>query len=399
MRDTGPTAKSITGDPDASSVQMGVARVQLGILKNQMAMGGLSVGKRTLNLPDGTTITASVAAGIPRIAIDTPQPAVSAIAEPEIAPPEAPEYEYAPQDIGTVAISNGTLQASGSDLGQLLRPMVLDGSTRTTADNKPLFLSGDVPNHTYAFAVVADPSADPNRLLVCRMYPGTAQPYDPEYQPTAWEIGSPLIDNIPNIGGNQIFLPYGTLKTIPATTKPLYAALMFMPPVCDDTAITITGKIKDGKVCVGKMLVKGQLVAGITGVLEQPLGAASFTLNGVPIEDGGTPVETEQNGIAAVVGVTPGWSDPTGVEMVLEVAGLLAGNAPNIRPTFTGGFINDSFDYSGGGSFDAAWESGALRAVMPDGYGTYTNEGVLTGTDCAGNIYTLEMSFSITVTA
>lgn len=95
MRDTDVLKKRLDGDPEAATAQIGLARTQLGILKNQMALGGITSGVRTVTTADGTTIRASSINGLNSVQITTPRemPAGAPVhprpahAEPVLPPP------------------------------------------------------------------------------------------------------------------------------------------------------------------------------------------------------------------------------------------------------------------------------------------------------------------------
>lgn len=120
MRDTGPISKNIdsNGDVEAANAQTGEARKQLGILKNQMAMGGLAVGARTTRLPDGTVIRTMVAAGISKVSISAPA------AESEAGHPP-PAEEFVPQLPEPPLPPHKAILAIGvGDIGALFLPLV-----------------------------------------------------------------------------------------------------------------------------------------------------------------------------------------------------------------------------------------------------------------------------------
>lgn len=94
MRETGPTRKDLTGDSETAAAQLSAARTQLGILKNQMRMGNLTVGARTITLPDGTVIRVTSTLGQDRVAIDTPSSSSSA--PPNPLQPRVPEPTVPP---------------------------------------------------------------------------------------------------------------------------------------------------------------------------------------------------------------------------------------------------------------------------------------------------------------
>jgi hypothetical protein len=148
MRDTGPVKKD-ADTPDAQD-QIGAGRTQLGILKNQMALGGVSLGKRTVVLPDGTTIVASSIAGIDKVTIrqaaelppGAPPPPAPRVREPRL--PEPPP----PLGVGALCSMNSYSTLAVSPLIAALIEETVNG-TKASGINKysftiPSFI-GDVP--------------------------------------------------------------------------------------------------------------------------------------------------------------------------------------------------------------------------------------------------------------
>lgn len=120
MRETGPVAKDFNGDTQAAQEQTGVARVILGQLKNLMALGGIAVGQRTVNLASGARITASSMPGLDHVHVTMPEAPllesteVTAAAIPEPIQDEAPPVPPPPQIVPTQV-----LQLSGLDLSNV----------------------------------------------------------------------------------------------------------------------------------------------------------------------------------------------------------------------------------------------------------------------------------------
>lgn len=143
MRDTGPARKTVDGDQDAALAQMGAARVQLGILKNGMRLGGLTSGMRTIVLEDGTEITVSSINGQDSISVNAPA-AVPVPVEPLIEPPpaviEVPELIVQPVPGNTEIYSQPYSSA-------ILLGAVTDKTTKTT------FLAYAAPGYEQGYAV------------------------------------------------------------------------------------------------------------------------------------------------------------------------------------------------------------------------------------------------------
>lgn len=72
MREYGPVGKSFAGDTSAAKTRIGIARTQLGIMKNMMALGGLQQLVRNVKLADGTLIRVQSIFGQDRISITVP---------------------------------------------------------------------------------------------------------------------------------------------------------------------------------------------------------------------------------------------------------------------------------------------------------------------------------------
>lgn len=87
MRDTGIVVKGLSGDPETAQIQIGHARTQLGILKNQMQFAGLAVGARHVLLPDGTHMHVQVMGGVSRVNIATPVSQPVSVVQPVIQQP------------------------------------------------------------------------------------------------------------------------------------------------------------------------------------------------------------------------------------------------------------------------------------------------------------------------
>lgn len=69
-----PTRYQVTGDIKAGKALIGLGKRQLSILENQMELGNLNQGIRTIRLADGSIITAVKSFGVTQVFIETPQP-------------------------------------------------------------------------------------------------------------------------------------------------------------------------------------------------------------------------------------------------------------------------------------------------------------------------------------
>lgn len=108
MRDTGPIRKDfgLEGDTEASAAYMGVARTQLGILKNQMQFNKLLQGSRTVQLEDGTRIQVSSRFGQDTVRVLTP-------AAPQVSGGVLPGVPVAENVVPTAEQPNLTVPTSG----------------------------------------------------------------------------------------------------------------------------------------------------------------------------------------------------------------------------------------------------------------------------------------------
>lgn len=109
MREYHEIRQTVDGDTEAAGALLGVARTQLGILKNALTLGGLPSGKRTVQLPDGTVIQVSSAYGQDSVRISVPPPAPGR-------PAPQPEAQDWPEPVRgvTPSINLGALCDAGS---------------------------------------------------------------------------------------------------------------------------------------------------------------------------------------------------------------------------------------------------------------------------------------------
>lgn len=107
MRETGPAFKVFANEQlglegqDDTKPYIGPARTLLGILKNQMRLGGLSQGRMVRDFPDGTRVIVDSRFGIDKFTIVAPEPVVVAAPEetpPVPSPPVDPLFAYTPDN-------------------------------------------------------------------------------------------------------------------------------------------------------------------------------------------------------------------------------------------------------------------------------------------------------------
>jgi len=135
MREYHELRQALEGDPETAAAYVGVARTQLGVLKNAMQLGGLPSGMRMLYLPDGTAIRVSSVAGQDRIEIVTPRrgqtvPAeIQTSFEPDRPPVPGVPYIGAVCDSGNPGLFvtntvNGVSQSGGPGLAARIMAIV-----------------------------------------------------------------------------------------------------------------------------------------------------------------------------------------------------------------------------------------------------------------------------------
>lgn len=231
MRDTGPVNKQLTGDTEAAGGEVSVARTQLGILKNQMQQGGLAVGARSVTMPDGTSIRVMHAAGVSRVAIDSPTSSTTPEKPPKFPVPKAhfPKPPQPPHNARMVFGFNGIdtsglfpmvpVEINGDSYTDATKPKWFDMSSKNTpATFKPEIVdigAGIYELANYSWVVVLDDTD------VVR-YPN---------QPTKWKAsfpdGTPL-NNPPTPANAWYELVKGGFD---------YAGILTVPILVQDTLV------------------------------------------------------------------------------------------------------------------------------------------------------------------
>ena len=386
MRDTGPISKVIgsNGDSEASVAQVGEARKQLGILKNQMTQGNLDVGARTVNYPDGTVIRASVVGGVSKVNIYVPQPEsppeelpVVQIPQPHFPEPPVPPPRYVIQAIrGTIAsdaaaiypfLYNGMTINAPSRPGQVLllgKAVRIGISTSGQATLLPLAV---VDASTYA--LVSDQPEITGRV--------GQQPAFPAF-------------SFSQLSGPAMLSPKDLKTLLGLESIPKDLTFLDMNPAWVDTQISLSATMNDGSSAANDFTLTGNALVGAAVIGLTP---TSITINGTPVSLGDS-VPCPGGSVDVVISVTGG---ATSWVAVVQVFMLFAG------PRASGGGLQT------GGIYDCSWEEGAgsflitstftLAAVdlsgVISGSGTSVSSGVLTIGDGYGN--PKEVPISITV--
>lgn len=198
MRETGPVAKDLTGDQDASVNYVGLARVLLGQMKNLMKLGGNAIASRLVTLEDGTTIRATSIHGQDQVHIDTLAPLEVVAPPPEVI--EEPEIPPLPIPPGA------TLSLSGIDVTEVGFPavlvrvqgqIVLDTKKAFTAwqDMSGSLLVESLPtDQCYYQAYLTDQFGVPLDVSLQQM--SLSGPYDTEIP---WSVLSGIVSLLPDV--------------------------------------------------------------------------------------------------------------------------------------------------------------------------------------------------------
>jgi hypothetical protein len=154
MRETGPVRKQVDGDDEAAIAQMGAARVQLGIMKNTMKLGGLPMATRTLNFEDGTQMRVSSIHGQDSITV-VGAPATPAPAEPEVIELPAVDVELPVVEVPA---------ANGEKYSQPYSSAILLGAVTDKTATTVMFAYA-APNYDQQFAFYVAPVPNSSQLV------------------------------------------------------------------------------------------------------------------------------------------------------------------------------------------------------------------------------------------
>lgn len=393
MREIGPVRKGLNGDTETAAAQLGIARTQLGILKNLMKLGGLKVGSRTVRLADGTTIQVMSFNGQDFINIETAVPTIILpVDTPVDIPVEQVDVPEVPPVYQPLALFNAILEPD-SDNGVFFRPMYLNDKLLTAPDSTPrtLFPAG-APAVRYRRGV--DSSGD---ILVGRIDSALQYPLGINEQPFALVITS---EHGKQISPDNITTS-AVVDSLKLKTKPPGLGYFSIPNVLLDTTYLIDGQSKNGA-----SQVKGVFMAQKS---IQPAFASNF--------EAGLQVHAAADGLISTLTVTEPSSIPLFPSYPLylmttdpSVANSLHLKLPNQNEAFTPAGGVGAYTPFADGSAEPAWvQSGGnltltvgtasgwngLNGVTPAAYGVYTATGSLTFYDTAGN--SVEISVAITL--
>ena len=399
MRDTGIITRGLSGDPETATTQIGLARTQLGILKNQMQFAGLTVGARTVRLPDGTAMRVSVAGGISRVEVSTPQPVP--VQQPQIHlhnPLPVPVPVPIPDQYGFACYA-GSLGTTLFDSTTLVFPFQLGENVYAALSEAPHILGTDLvygfpAGSTNSFMLLnavdvntGAPVSD--QPAITAIYKNTMQPVPPSTQ----VLGSTLpVGLISPASMKSSLAEFGSIKTEPPGVTGLLLA-----PAWDEVPILLSATTDQGQTVSGGVTIAGGANFGVT--TNGLFFADSSSVNGVPGDAFYTACPQGLNIVAAQSFL----SDPdfsfTGLMGI-----LYPGNGDRIDPT-TGGQQQGrwlSYTLTGSGSgitFTQFDEDGSLQfEVDCSVYGVSTWAGSITITDGYGIVRTFPISISITIT-
>ena len=195
MRDSGPVRKDVTSDTDAAvpTEYIGVARTLLGQLKGRMEAGGLAQLTRSVNLPDGTSITVASIHGQDTIRVYRPEAVAPGAAQeappqPEIEAPAPEELPPRPtQFICTPGPDSAVFSTALDCYNTQYYPAVM------SPQRDVVFVGGGLPGPTQWFNNGIPPDAVTNASQLYRLDPKTLK-----------LLGQQLLDypnNANNVGG------------------------------------------------------------------------------------------------------------------------------------------------------------------------------------------------------
>lgn len=402
MRDTGIVVKGLSGDPEAAQLQIGIARTQLGILKNQMQFAGLTVGARTVRLPDGTVMQVQVMGGISRANITTATPVPGSVPQPSVPEAQVPvpviprvwvPQPPVPPSIYALAVYAGSLGADAS-LDQLIKPFTINGQLIDDAlPNTPPHIIGT--GVEYGF-----PSNSLNQLaLLGAVNETTGAPVSAPVTITgSFASGAPILQT-PTFFSTvapvtlcgykdtrtQIVNEFGGTGTVPADLTALTLTAAW-----EDSALMLNATTFDGNSIQSGLLVEGGANFGVT--TQGAFLATSWSVNGIAGDADVLPCPTR--GCAVVGAITTASPE-------FDFFGFFYMLYPNTRPT--AGVQQDSvwasYTWNGTGDITFVNEANAVLQfhATASAYGTTVISGTLTIVDGYGVSADLAVSISLTL--
>jgi hypothetical protein len=396
MRDTGVITKGFSGDTDAAAVQTGVARTQLGILKNQMAFSGLQVGARTIRLADGTEMRVSVSGGVSRAEIYTPASTTPEVEQPVIETPQVEPPEIHPTVANTgLALFNGFLKGPAAPFyNPSFQPSIYNDALLMSPDTTPRLLARDKPVQIYdrPDTVLAKQGAGAALIGMTDIIGGA--PLSLDQQPTAWTVKQLNGGSVP-----ASVTPAAAFKAAGDKTVPAYLGVMSMPWTLEDVVMEVSGADK-GKP-VGQVMCKKNIdLAGTCADWYDPsTGLHQSYINGELCTLGNT-VPTPE-GYAFTASVNGGVYSTTGAQIVANMALAVTFGVRNGGPAIPSAPVSMVWTQTSG--WPAGQTSGPNSAVnmttLPT-YApsiTYSGAGTFTVTDGLGNVKVIPASFALTV--
>jgi hypothetical protein len=399
MRDTGIITKGLSGDADTATTQIGHARTQLGILKNQMQFAGLQVGARTVRLADGTAMRVSVAGGVSRVEIYNPP--VTGSPQPQIHlhnPLPVPVPVPIPDQYGFACYA-GSLGTTLFDSTTLVFPFQLGENIYSALSEAPHILGtglvyGFPAGSTNSFMMLN--AVDVNTGAPLSDQPAITATYKNTMLsvPASTQVlGSTLPVGLVSPSSMKSSLAeFGSIKTEPPGVTGLLLA-----PAWEEVPILLSATTDQGQTVSGGVTIEGDANYGVT--TNGLIFADSSSVNGVPGDAFYTACPQGLNIVAAVAALSDPGLSFTGIMNI-----LYPGNNTRIDPD-TGGQQAGrwgSFVIAGSGSgVDLSYfdEDGSLQfEVDCNVFGVSTWAGSITITDGYGTVRTFPISISITIT-
>ena len=387
MRDTGPVAKQLTGDTEAAAPYMGIARTQLGILKNQMAFAGQTTGARQIALPDGTTIRVAVNGGIPRIQIDTP--ATSSEEQPLEVPQEefTPEFPQPPLPPGQWRVEAVEIFLNHSSAN--LYPFVLGGKI-IQAPPQPGAVLPIGPKVKYEFADSGH--AVLLGIAVVDVPTGALDGYQPPITAKC-DNGTEIPAASPSRITPPVLLTKAYLDAVGASFEPNSAIAFGVNPAWVDTVVKFSANAQDGTDAGNELIVAGGavLLCAVIAFAGQPViinGTTGTTGEFIPCPSMPVTIDIPVTGVAVGYGGGLEFSTAT----------------PSLRPGPSGSYDNGAIYnctwVQTSGDITSSLTGGNIAAVITfeaTGSGTHTMGGILTMDDGYGNLFAAPVNLTITI--
>ena len=416
MRDTGPIAKTLTGDQDESVGNISVARTQLGILKNGMKLGGITQGSRSVTLPDGTTMRVTSINGIDQVHISTPQPGKPAL------PVEVPETPYEPEFPGPVKIHVPQPQVGGlafyagywnqnigdptfnkfSDI-----PLIVNG-VQVSKPNGQAFVLNKGAAYVFGPSAGVDPEDDvavfPTGTILANVSPEGAvlPPGQQVAHQTDWtlvsEFGVDLAstnivgaDVIASEGGEvDIETSSGAVVKVPGLSHITFNGTLV------DVNYHLTGKLPNGTTLKADYVIAKCIWPYGVGIIDAtPDAFPVFNINGVRpyLNNVGTPTSGKINGNSISQTVVEITTESAGTSTLNLSFGAIDENANVVTGARI--FLTDA-TYTGSWPMVNFGQNIQITGTADD-FGTIADSGVLTVTAVSGEKVSYNISLMFTL--